>query len=273
LRHIANFGFDTSRLPENLSLALGSGTVTPLELAAGYAVLANGGFRVEPYFMERIERGGKEIIYAAQPPRVCDELCFEVRQLAQEQWLDDETTGDPDVPELAVPEQLAPRVLSAENAYQTVSMMQDVITRGTARRARALNRGDLAGKTGTTNDQKDAWFSGFNGDLVTTVWVGFDKLKPLGSRETGAVAALPMWMEFMGTALKGRPPNTLPQPEGMITVRIDAETGLLADADNERAIFETFRSDRIPARPAIDLTQRRGGSETQPAVQIPEQLF
>ncbi|HDO34538.1 MAG TPA: hypothetical protein ENH08_05400 [Chromatiales bacterium] len=127
-----------------------------------------------------------------------------------------------------------------------VSMMKDVIRRGTGRRARILKRTDPAGKTGTTNDQRDAWFCGFNRDLTTIAWVGFDRPAPLGHGETGARAALPIWIEFMGAALKGVPQRPLPQPPGIVTVRIDRDTGRPTSPDNPDAIFETFRTRYAP---------------------------
>ena len=125
-------------------------------------------------------------------------------------------------------------------------MMRDVIKIGTGRRALQLKREDLAGKTGTTNDQKDAWFSGFNGDTVTTVWVGFDNSKPLGKRETGASAALPMWIDYMRTALTGARESVMERPPGVVTVKIDPTTGLLASADDPNAVFESFRESNVP---------------------------
>ena len=118
---------------------------------------------------------------------------------------------------------IAKQIISKENAYQMTSMMKDVIQRGTGRKARELGRNDLAGKTGTTNEQHDAWFSGFNSDIVATAWVGFDQHKPLGRREVGGVAALPIWIEFMRQALKGRPEHTMEQPEGIVTMRYRSE--------------------------------------------------
>ena len=283
-RYIAQFGFDMSRLPRDLSLALGSGTVTPMELARGYAAFANGGYLVDPYFIERIEGMSGEVLYRAQPQRVCDE-CVAEAELA------DPVDEPVDVPASESAESLASavdelqpepapwlpakRIIPAENAYQIASMLQSVVREGTGQRAMALGRGDLAGKTGTTNDGNDAWFSGFNGGVVTTVWVGFDQLKPLGSGETGASAALPMWVSYMGEVLAGQPEHVLRQPLGMITVKIDPQTGLLVGADSVDAIEETFRADRLPepapvlGGPAPGAT----GGETGGTLEIPEQLF
>ena len=272
--HVTNFGFEPSQLPNNLSLALGSGLVTPLELASGYAVFANGGYRVYPYIIDRVLTAGGELLIQAEPHVACDEPC-QIADSEPERTDDiskhtypvgDNTNGN-------LPTQ-AQRVISATNAYQMVSMMGDVITRGTGQRAKQLGRSDLSGKTGTTNDQRDAWFSGYNSDLVTTVWVGFDKLEPLGSRETGARAALPIWIDYMRVALKNSPENRLKQPDEMITVRIDPDTGLLASSDNPRAIFETFRAEYVPARAALETSRKSAldDPQTKP-VEIPEQLF
>jgi penicillin-binding protein 1A len=143
---------------------------------------------------------------------------------------------------------LARQVLSPQNVWLMTSMMRDVIQRGTGVKARVLGRSDLAGKTGTTNDQMDGWFSGFNHALVTTAWVGFDKLEPLGRGETGGRSALPMWIDYMREALQGIEEVNLPPPEGLVTVRIDPVTGLLARSGQKDAIFETFMEDTVPDR-------------------------
>jgi penicillin-binding protein 1A len=151
------------------------------------------------------------------------------------------------------------------------SMMQDVITRGTGVRARQLGRGDLAGKTGTTNDLHDAWFAGYNSDLVTVTWLGFDQPRSLGAGETGSRAALPMWIQFMGEALRGTPEKPWVRPPGLVTVRIDPETGLLADSDQEDGIFEIFQADQVPQRRAEIRSVGTGG--TNPAGAGTEPLF
>ena len=236
------YGFKRNQLPANLSLALGTGEVTPYELVRGYAVLANGGYKVEPYFVQRIETAEGVEMYHATPPTVCHEC----EALALD--------GDGEPPDIEAlrgmqqssPANVAPRVVAAENVWIMNSILQDVIKRGTATRARALQRQDLAGKTGTTNDQKDAWFSGFNGRNATTVWVGFDRVAPLGKRETGAQAALPVWMDYMRVALADVPETELEQPQGVVTVRIDPDTGRLAGANDSHAIFESFRAADVP---------------------------
>lgn len=314
-RYVERFGFDTSRLPRNLSLALGSGTVTPMELAGGYAVFANGGYRVASVFLDRIESEDGTLLYKAGHTLACTAPC--AGKLVGADTDDDETAPLPDeaqdtsteetLAEEGAPEQAATeepasesvqgaepaqgevassapaavqieadlpakRVISRENAYQIVSMMQSVVQEGTARRVLALGRNDLSGKTGTTNDQNDAWFSGYNADIVTTVWVGFDKLQPLGAREAGAFAALPIWVDFMRVALEGKPEHAMRQPRSMVTVKIDPVTGLLASANNPDAIFETFRADQVPTRVAFDAASESSGP-AQGQTEIPEQLF
>jgi penicillin-binding protein 1A len=232
VEYVSRFGFDPARFPRNLSLALGSASLTPLEVASGYAVLANGGYRVEPYLIARVLDDAGKVVFEERPLTVC-EPC---EQAPEE--------GGP--PLEARPERPAPRVITAENAWLMHSILRDVIQRGTGRRARSLGRDDLAGKTGTTNDQHDAWFSRFNQDVVATAWVDFDQLAPLGRRETGARAALPMWIDFMRVALDGLPERLPRQPEGLVSVRIDPRTGKLAEAGDPDAIFEYFHADRAP---------------------------
>ena len=229
LRHIAKFGFDPGALPHNLSLALGSASVTPLQMASAYTVLANGGFRVEPYFIERIEQDGAGVVYEAQPKVACAG-CAE-----------DATTDAEGRP-------LAPRVIDARNRYLMYSMMQDVIRRGTATKARALGRKDLAGKTGTTNDQRDAWFNGYNQHLVANAWVGFDDNSKLGRGEVGGKAALPAWMDFMRIALDGLPDKEPSKPAGIVSARIDSRTGALASGGSDGTMYEVFRAENLPGK-------------------------
>ncbi len=245
--YATKFGFDPARLPRDLSLSLGTASVTPLELAAGYTVFANGGFRVTPYFIAKIVDGDGKTLFKAKPAVACLECS--------------ESGGSQ-----------APRVVSQQVTYITSSMMQDVIRRGTGQRAMQLGRSDLAGKTGTTNDQRDAWFAGFNADVVTVSWVGLDDAKSLGYDETGGKAALPMWVDYMRVALRGRPEAAPAQPGGIVTVKIDPRTGLLADADQSDAIFEIFRSDNAPENRAPDIDESvavpNGGDGEKSAPQL-----
>jgi penicillin-binding protein 1A len=252
LDYVAKFRFDTSSFPQDLSLSLGSGAISPWELARGYTVFANGGYLTEPYFIESIVDSSGQVVYQADPPRACRE-CLQAGLVPEDEG-----------------KAYAPLVIDPQNAWLVASMMQDVIKRGTGRRALVLNRNDLSGKTGTTNDQKDAWFSGFNTQIVTTAWVGFDDAEPLGRRETGAVAALPMWIDYMKVALHGIPESPLGQPPGLVTVRIDPDTGLLAGAGNPRAVFETFRENSVPERGAYSSTLPDSSDE---GLTFPQQLF
>ncbi len=259
INYLQRFGFDKAALPRDLSLSLGSAAITPLELATAYTIFANGGYRVQPYFIERIEDRNGDIIFQAVPHRVCPECEDELPLAAeQEQPLTESASQEETLPlmeENEAPPTFIPaeRVIPEQNVYQITSMMRDVIKHGTGRRALQLGRKDLAGKTGTTNDQKDAWFAGFNGNLVAISWTGFDDAQPLGDRETGSRAALPMWIDFMREALAGSPETELTQPDGMITVRIDPDTGLLAGAHQKNAIFETFRVEYAPQKRTPDI--------------------
>ncbi len=243
LEHLARFGLDIDRLPANLSLAVGSGEVTPLELSTGYAVIANGGYQVEPYLIERIEEADGSLVRQAQPLRVCRKC--DGAAVASQAPVSRVLSVDPDT---SSPVRPAPRRVDARNAWLMQSMMRDVVRQGTGRRALELGREDLAGKTGTTNDFRDAWFAGFTPRLVATAWVGFDGHQTLGNREAGSKAALPMWIEFMRSALDGVPEELLERPEGMVTMRIDPESGKAALAGDAAAIFETFRAENAPAR-------------------------
>jgi len=284
VNYIKRFGFRDDQLPRNLSLALGSGSMTPLELASGYTVLANTGYRVEPYFIDRITGSNGEVIFKADPFLVCTECepapVELTKKPADERNVEQNseqtvpgTVAETHIDEpVEVPVKIAERVITPQNHYLIVSMMRDVIKMGTGRRALQLGRKDLAGKTGTTNEQRDAWFSGFNSDMVTVCWTGFDQGHSLGDRETGARAALPMWMAYMRQALKGIPERPLEEPPGLVTVRIDPETGLLAHADQQNAIFETFRTENVPKETAPQtLNGKDPGEGTGP--NIPEQLF
>ena len=241
IEYARRFGFRPEQLPATLSLALGSGSVTPLDMARAYSVFANGGFRVEPYVIDRIYQGDGEVpVYRAEPARACRD-CPPVGQdgAAPAVTAREAGAGEPVPPR-------APQVIDARNAWLMDSMMRDVVRRGTGRRALVLGRGDIAGKTGTTNDQRDAWFCGYSPALVTVAWVGFDEVAPLGRGETGARAALPAWIGFMRAALAGVPEIQRDPPPGLVTVRIDPRTGLLAAPDQADALFEVFREEFVP---------------------------
>lgn len=219
---LTRFGFNKKGLPKALSLALGSLSVSPMDLTAAFAVFANGGYKIEPYLIDHITDTDGKVLLQAKPTVVCNPCNDKADTSA-----------------------LAPRVIPEDIAYLMTSAMKDVIQHGTARAARVLNRKDIAGKTGTTNDQVDAWFSGFNSDLVVTAWVGFDTPKSL--HEYAAGVALPLWIDFMKDALKDKPESELKQPENIVAVKIDPISGLLAKPNQENAIIEYFRNKEVPA--------------------------
>lgn len=244
--YISRFGFSPDKLPRNLSMALGTASLTPLEIATGYAALANGGYRVEAWYIQRIETAAGEVVHAANPATVCDDTCTAERALLPTA---DESAAqtDPSTPAAAVSAPTASRIVDPRSQFLLTSMLQDVIRRGTATRALVLNRSDIAGKTGTTNDQKDAWFSGFNPDVVTTVWVGFDQPQTLGRSEFGGTAALPIWIDYMREALKDVPQRTPRIPDGIVAVRIDPEDGLRVSPDFPDGVTEYFREEEAPS--------------------------
>ena len=243
LDFIKRFGFDPNELPHNLSLSLGSANLSPLQIASGYTVFSNGGFRVQPYLIDHIEDRSGETVFQAEPMTVCKDCT-----LLEGIDIDSPTKGLFDRKQGIVELPVAPRVLDAEVNYIMYDIMRDVIRYGTGRRARVLERDDIAGKTGTTNDGRDAWFSGFNGDVVTTVWTGFDDMSPLGRGEWGGSASLPTWINYMRPTLADTAPSYVEKPSSLVTVRIDPTTGERAYPGQKNAIFELFRKDHIPAR-------------------------
>lgn len=256
--YLTRFGFDPERLPRNLSLALGTASATPLEMTSAFAVYANGGFRVAPYFISRIEDSRNTVLEQAQPARACPKCPVE--------------GADPAGGTVKMPAgNWAPRAVNPEVNFIITSMLQDVIRDGTAKAALALGRTDLAGKTGTTDDYRDAWFSGFNASMVTTVWVGFDQPASLGRGEAGGRASLPIWIDYMRAALAGVPEQPPTPPPGVITMRVNSETGKPADASDPNAIDEYFvKGTETPVQVTTD------GEPVAPApVQedIREQLF
>ncbi len=242
------FGFDKSTMPNGLSLALGTSLVTPLELVRAYAVFSNGGFLVEPYIIDYVTDDDNEIIEVALPTFAC-------------------APCDPAEIKQYFPHELeayhsANRIITEQNAYMMNSLLRDVIKRGTGRAASSLERDDIGGKTGTTNEQKDGWFSGGNRDIVATTWIGFDNHQPLG--EYAAKSALPTWVDFMRVALDGKPESIMAQPSGLVSVRIDPKTGLLARSDQTDAEFEIFRIENVPQEraPAPHMAQEETRTPT-----------
>ncbi|WP_213630707.1 penicillin-binding protein 1A [Pseudomonas sp. Pc102] len=241
LNYMSRFGFNKQELPRNLSLALGTATLTPMEIASGWSTFANGGYKIQPYLIERIESRDGKVIFTANPPTVPKNDAPDT-QVAQTVAAPDTRLPGAEQQEPAVAE----RIVDARTTYILTSMLQDVIKRGTGRRALAMGRGDIAGKTGTTNESKDSWFSGYNADYVTTVWVGFDQPESLGRHEYGGTVALPIWMTYMSAALKDKPEHVLPEPEGLLTLRIDPLSGRAAAPGTPNAFFELFKSEDSP---------------------------
>lgn len=246
--YISRFGFQAQDLPRNLSLALGTATLTPMEIATGWTVFANGGYKIEPYLIERVEDREGQQVFAANPTRVPD------APNAATVSTDQVAPAEADTPP-----RTAEQIIDERTAYIMTSMLQDVITRGTGRRALALGRHDLAGKTGTTNDSIDSWFSGYNADLVTTVWAGFDQPQSLGRHEYGGTVALPIWMKYMGTVLKDLPEHLPAEPAGLLTLRVDPQSGRAATPSTPNAYFELFKSEDSP--PSM--------SELEPGAPVP----
>ncbi|HHB92202.1 MAG TPA: hypothetical protein ENK59_03195, partial [Thioploca sp.] len=205
--YLTNFGFNKKNMPNNLTIALGTGEVTPLKLVTGYAVFANGGFRIKPYFIDRIEDSHGKVIYSSNPLKICRRCPVEILTSKLDETKDLLTSYDncDQIP------RYAPKAITSHNAYSMTSMLKDVIRIGTAKKAKQLKRSDIAGKTGTTSNLRDAWFVGYNSDIVTAVWIGFDKPRSLGYKETGGRTALPMWIDFMKVAFKGKPIRSLPK--------------------------------------------------------------
>ncbi len=233
------FGFRRETLPHALSLALGTLTVTPIDLTAAYAILANGGYKIEPYLFDHITNTRGEILLQAKPSQVLDGI--------------DEVNSDV----------IAPRVIPEDIAFLINSALQSVIRQGTASAAKVLNRQDIAGKTGTTNDKVDAWFSGYNRDLVVTTWVGFDTPKPL--REYAAALALPMWIDFMRIALEGKPEHTLAEPRGIVSIGINPTNGLRARPNQLNTVTEYFKETQLPPldeETSSDLGSEQGSDES-----------
>jgi len=252
--YVQRFGLPAEHIPADLTAALGTAQLTPLEMADGFAVFANGGSLVKPHVIDRILSADGTVLEQTDAPVACADCGASPAPFS----------GDPPVVvpgdgplgvvrasdvggslPAPVPEETAPRAISEANAWIITDLLKDVIRRGTGQRARALGRADIAGKTGTTNDGRDAWFSGFSPDLVATAWVGFDQERPLGRDEEGSRTALPMWIYFMREALRGVPEHPMPMPDGVVTARISADPTVLSE--EAPAEFEYFLADHLPA--------------------------
>jgi penicillin-binding protein 1A len=270
--YVTRFGFDKSQLPNDLTMALGTAELSPLQVAIGYAAFANGGFKVNSYYIDRVEDAGGKILSQADPVIACAQ-CGRVSDAPVQRGAAgsranqlDETAHDGK--NLIPPKNLAPQILRPQVAYLLADMMADVITRGTGQRARTLNRSDIAGKTGTTSEFHDAWFNGFNADIVTTVWTGFDADRTLGAGEEGAHVSVPTWTYFMHEALAGTAKHPVAVPEGIVSVRISPDTGLLASSDNPKFIMEKFIEGNLPKSEVYE-----GPNQTNPMTDGDKPLF
>lgn len=257
------FGFTQRQLPKTLSLALGSGYASPLQMAQAYAVFANGGFLINPHLIDRIETKEGAVLFQTDVKIACPECTNDESQNSK----------------------YAPRILSPQITFLMNSLLRDVVQNGTAADAKALGRNDLAGKTGTTNNYRDAWFNGYTASISASAWIGFDDYRSLGNRETGGKTALPMWMEFMKTALKNHPENPLIAPEGIKEAFVNPDTGQLAPSGSKDGILEYFPEGFEPnqngysdenlmmdASPGINGT--RGSNDSERVVDQPiEALF
>ena len=260
------FGFNRTDLPRDLSLALGNAAITPLNLANGYSRIANGGYEVDAFLIDHIEDYEGNIIFKSNPKSVCKNCKPSLTVNPTESEAEHNHPNEESTTAL-----IANRIADERAIYILHSMLKDVIRLGTGTRAKRLNRTDLAGKTGTTNDQKDAWFSGFNTQLQTTVWVGFDKPASLGKREYGASAALPIWMDFMDIALSDQPSAHMLQPEGIVTARIDKETGKIAPPGAPNSMFEIYTKENAPTESRLETPSSSKSQSTQAIA--PEDIF
>ena len=252
IESMQRFGFEKEQLPANLSLSLGSASLTPLQVANGFTAFANGGYKVSPYYLDTLKNSEDKVIFKANPAHICDDCGLENKHASETPETKDTETSKPEQNEMmddkadTPPAVLAESILEPRVSYIMDSILADVIKRGTGRRALALGRNDIRGKTGTTNDQVDAWFTGYNNDIVASVWFGFDSPQTLGRGEYGAVAALPIWLSFMEKSLAGTAEKALPRPDKLVTVKINSKTGEAAKPGEADAIFEIFREEFAP---------------------------
>ena len=286
LEHVTKFGFADDLLPRNTQLAVGGGPmlVTPEQMAASYAVFANGGFRVEPHLIDRVHRQDGSLVFATRHPVVCDPCVEEAPAVAESEFSLVETPTETDAegfslaatvpeettePAAPLPPPPAERVLDARNAFIMRSLLGDVIRRGTGNRAwKTLQRTDLGGKTGTTDDATDTWFNGFHPHLVATAWAGFSDGRSTGKNEFGSKTPLSIWIDFMREALADEPVATPLIPDGVVSVKINPATGLVAAPGDAGAKFEYFLEEHPPGQAKRGPGQR---SENGPA--RPEDVF
>jgi penicillin-binding protein 1A len=264
INYLESLGFERSELPRNATLALGTMSITPLELVSHYATLANGGYKVEPTLIDRVTDTDGNVLYQSAPVQVCTNCLPYASQQALCETAKSASADDaddlPPVCQSLVPEQQrAKRVMAQDTAFLIDNLLKDVVRRGTATRAKALKRNDLAGKTGTTNNARDAWFSGYTGGIVATAWVGFDDhSRSLGRREYGSKAALPIWMHYMKQVVGDGPEVHMKQPSNVVSVKIDPQSGLRASDEQENAIFEYFNKENLPEQLGASQIQDKG---------------
>ncbi|WP_179952305.1 penicillin-binding protein 1A [Marinicella rhabdoformis] len=275
--HILKFGFNGDDVPANLSISLGTPNVPVIDMSKAYAVFANGGYAVEPYLIEQVFDQSGALVYQHRGVEVCETcpevsleaynadvtMMAEIKADAEVGLIDhsaDDIDSDDLLPELAVPETVelsddvlaAPRAISAENQFIIESFMKDVVTRGTGVKAMALERRDLAGKTGTANEQRDTWFNGYQRQVVTNVWVGFDSPETLGRGEVGGRVALPIWIDYMRVALKDVPEWQRPLPPGIVQAPVDKTTGALVKRGSPNSVIEYFKAGELPEEQATE---------------------
>ena len=247
--YLPRFGFETTNMPSSAQIAIGGGNLaySPLEMASAYSVFANGGYKIQPHLIERVIGRDGSVIYEPRFPAVCEDCEIGSGFVSRPSQISATVEG------YSVDQRpVAPRVLDDRNVFLMNSMLRDVVNKGTGSRAKALNRTDLAGKTGTTDEALDTWFNGFHPNLVATAWVGFPNLQSLGKYEFGSTRPLSIWIGFMKEALKNEPESPLQQPTGIVKTRIDPTTGALATHSQQDAIFEYFRDEYSPANKLKD---------------------
>jgi penicillin-binding protein 1A len=261
--YIRAFGFDLDAMPLGLSMALGTGEMSPMKLAEGYAVFANGGFHVMPYFIQRIETGDGQVVFEANAPRSCADCWYRYG----------DASATPQGLETRPP---APQVIDPRIAYQITSLLREVIETGTGTRAKELKRSDIVGKTGTTNDVRDSWFAGYQADFVTVAWMGFDDFEKLGRGEEGGRAALGMWVDFMSAALDSVPVATLDPPPGMVQVRVDPTRGTETKAKSGvlEMVNEEYRTALLGPEPVrVAAPAKQDTSVRRSAPRVMDDLF
>ena len=265
--HILKFGFNPDNVPSNLSIALGTPNVPIIDMSRAFSVFANGGYLVQPHLIKSITNQAGDTVYQNNPVQVCHDCptpsvasinqSDQARETGAVTEVDLEnlnsawdTIVDPNQP---LPIKPAPRVIPATNQFIIESFMKDVISpRGTGKNAMVLERGDLAGKTGTTNDQMDGWFNGYQRNVVTNVWVGFDTPQPMGRGEVGGRVALPIWIDYMKVALANEPEYQRPIPPGIISAKINAQTGKLLQPGDNSGLLEYFKVGQLPEETTVE---------------------